>query len=63
MKQTLIVRQDAEGFKRDVNDKLENGWKVVPGTLVISGSPMALNGAAGYSTLPPVFYFAIVLEV
>jgi len=62
MKQELIVRQTHEAFTRDVNGRLANGWKVVPGTLVISGAATSVTGDS-FSIQPPMFYFAVVVEI
>ena len=56
----MITGDLADQFRNDVNDMLREGWKVVPGTLAVSGA--AGHNTSGYSSNNVEWAFVVVLE-
>jgi hypothetical protein len=51
--QKFILNLNYSNFREEINDHLREGWKVVPGTLVMQG--ITINGIADWR-------YAVVLE-
>ena len=42
-KQQIIVSNTPEDYRRSVQDLLNQGWKVIPGTVAVAVSPRAMK--------------------
>ena len=63
--QYLITESERIRFDSLVNNKLGEGWRVVPGTLICSIALTSTSPAAtypGHTTPASITYWAVVLE-
>jgi len=61
MEQKLLASTDLTAFKVEVNNALNEGWRVVPGTLQVSAASTSYNRGSDHYSTPIISYACVVV--